>query len=113
MTDLEREQYLYLTTLGRNSGKRREIEIWFTHRAGRFYVIAEHNTSHWLQNLRANPQVQVRVGGDGFAAKARVLTAENDADLRSAVQQLSDRKYGWSDGTVVELAPEVAGKAGG
>ena len=38
--DLDGEQYLYLTTRGRKSGRSREIEIWFTHRDGRFYVIA-------------------------------------------------------------------------
>jgi hypothetical protein len=33
--------FLYLTTAGRISGQPREIEIWFTERGGRFYLIAE------------------------------------------------------------------------
>ena len=107
MADFDREQYLYLTTRGRKSGRPREIEIWFTHRDGRFYIIAENDISHWLQNLRANPEVQVRVAGEKFTAKARVLAPERDLELRSEVQQLSHSKYGWSDGTVVELAPEA------
>ena len=53
-------QFLYLTTIGRASGEPREIEIWFTQRDGRFYVIAEYETSHWVQNLRANPQARWR-----------------------------------------------------
>lgn len=106
MPDLAREQYLYLTTRGRRSGHAREIEIWFTQREGRFYVIAEHDTSHWLQNLRADPKVQVRVAGQSLSAQARVLTREADAEVRAGVQRLSQAKYGWSDGTVVELIPD-------
>jgi len=34
--------FLYLTTVGRRTGLSREIEIWFTERDGRFYIIAEH-----------------------------------------------------------------------
>lgn len=105
MTELEREQYLYLSTRGRKSGRLREIEIWFTEREGRFYIIAEHETSNWLRNLLANPEVQVRVGGRSFSGRARVLDPQTDARLRTAVQQLSQGKYGWSDGTVVEISP--------
>ena len=105
MAELAQEQYLYLTTRGRKSGRPREIEIWFTEREGRFYIIAEYETSHWLRNLLANPEVQVRVAGQSFSGRARVLNPQADATLRTAVQQLSQAKYGWSDGTVVEISP--------
>ena len=111
MADLEREQYLYLTTRGRKSGRSREIEIWFTHNGGRFYVIAEYDTSNWLQNLRADPQVNVRIAAQSFSAQARVLTPEADAAVRDVVQRLSQAKYGWSDGTVVELTPDSESKS--
>jgi deazaflavin-dependent oxidoreductase (nitroreductase family) len=68
-------------------------------------VIAEYATSHWLQNIRANPEVKVRVQGKEFSARARVLSAENDADLNRQVQQLSHDKYGWGEGLVVEIIP--------
>jgi deazaflavin-dependent oxidoreductase (nitroreductase family) len=96
------EQYLYLTTRGRTSGLPRPIEIWFTEREGRFYIIAECPSAQWLRNVQADPQVQVRVGDQTFAAKARVLATEADASLRSAIQKLSREKY-WGDGTIVEL----------
>lgn len=101
----DREQYLYLTTRGRKSGQAREIEIWFTERQGRFYVIAEHPTSHWVQNLHADSAVQVRVGERSFAARARIL-GQADPVLRDEIQGLSRQKYGWGDGTVVELVPD-------
>jgi deazaflavin-dependent oxidoreductase (nitroreductase family) len=79
--DLVREQYLYLTTRGRKSGRSREIEIWFTHCDDRFYVIAEYATSDWVQNIRTDPAVQVRVGGKTFSAQARIISPEKDLDL--------------------------------
>jgi deazaflavin-dependent oxidoreductase (nitroreductase family) len=100
---IESEQFLYLTTRGRTTGRARDIEIWFTQHEGRFYVIAEYETSHWLQNLRAHPEVQVRVGGQSFPARARVLSPDADVHLHRTIQDLSRAKYGWGDGTVVEL----------
>lgn len=95
-------KFLYLTTVGRTSGEPREIEIWFTEREGRFYVIAEYKTSHWVQNLLANPRVRWRVDGRDFRGVARVLA---DGPEHDAVQQLSREKYGRGDGLVVELSP--------
>ena len=106
--DLVRELYLYLTTLGRTSGRSREIEIWFTHRDGLFYVIAEYATSDWVQNIRTHPAVQVRVGCKTFSAQARIILAEKDLELNRAVQELSREKYGWGEGLVVELTPDEA-----
>jgi deazaflavin-dependent oxidoreductase (nitroreductase family) len=103
---LEREPYLYLTTRGRHSGQPREIEIWFTYRDHRFYVIAEYPTSHWVQNLQADPRVQVRLAGKNFAARAVSLSPETE--LHRAIQEQSRTKYGWGDGLVVELNPESA-----
>jgi len=98
--------YLYLTTTGRVTGQPREIEIWFTERDGRFYVIAEHRErAHWVRNLLANARVAVRVGNRQFDATARVVLDEAEPALTSAVKALSDAKYGWSDGLVVELIP--------
>jgi len=102
-------QYLYLTTRGRKSGLPREVEIWFTTRNGRYYVIAEHADSDWVENLRANPQAQVRLGSRTMLAQARVLSAEAEPDLYHQVQDLSRQKYGWGEGLPVELVPEAMG----
>jgi deazaflavin-dependent oxidoreductase (nitroreductase family) len=101
-------QYLYLTTIGRRTGIRREIEIWFTERDGRFYVIAEHGEqANWVRNIRANPQVQMRVGELQLNATARIVDGEREPELVVAVKGLSDAKYGWSDGLVAEISPNV------
>ena len=98
--------FLYLTTTGRVSGLAREIEIWFTERDGRFYLIAENrDRTNWVRNIQAQPQVRVRVGDRQFDAAARVVDEAREPELAAAVKGLSDAKYGWSDGLVVEISP--------
>jgi deazaflavin-dependent oxidoreductase (nitroreductase family) len=100
-------EFLYLTTTGRRSGQPREIEIWFTRLDGRHYLIAEHLwETHSVQNLLADSRVTVRVGADALGARARVVDATVEADLLRRVQELSEGKYGWGDGLVVELTPD-------
>ena len=80
-------EFLYLTTTGWRSGQPRQIEIWFTRHDGRHYVIAEHLwETHWVQNVRADPRVSVRVGDDAFAARARVIDPAAQPDLHQRVQ---------------------------
>src|SRR3954468_8126839 len=99
--------FLYLTTIGRRTGLPREIEIWFTERAGRYYVIAEHrDRAQWVQNIQANPQVSVRIEDRVFGSRARLVDSDREPELARDVSALSDAKYGWSDGLIVELAPE-------
>jgi deazaflavin-dependent oxidoreductase (nitroreductase family) len=99
-------EFLYLTTTGRKTGQPRETEIWFTAHDGRYYVIAEHRErARWVQNVRADPRVHVRIEQRAFAATARVVDAAMDEQLALTVQRLSESKYGWGDGLVVELTP--------
>lgn len=99
--------YLYLTTTGRRSGLPREIEIWFTEHEGSFYVIVEHREqAQWVRNIQADPRVRVRVGDRVFDATARALSEEDEPDLVRKIKGLSDAKYGWSNGLIVEVAPQ-------
>jgi deazaflavin-dependent oxidoreductase (nitroreductase family) len=107
MTKAAESPYLYLTTTGRRSGQPREIEIWFTQRDGRYYVIAETGASaRWVQNLQVNPRVRWRVIGVTFSGRARVVDATAEPTLNEAVQVLSREKYDWGEGLVVELIPD-------
>ncbi|HZS05827.1 MAG TPA: nitroreductase family deazaflavin-dependent oxidoreductase [Blastocatellia bacterium] len=100
-------QYLYLTTAGRRSRLPREIEIWFTTLAGNYYLIAERRErAHWVQNILHDPHVSFLVGNQSFTGTARVVDEAHEPELWHEVRKLSDGKYGWSDGLVVELMPE-------
>ena len=103
---VEEADFLYLTTTGRRSGVAREIEIWFTRRGARYYVIAEHGErAHWVRNLRAKAAVSVRVGRRRFPGRARVVDAAAEPRLHAAVRKTSEKKYGWGDGLVIEIRP--------
>jgi deazaflavin-dependent oxidoreductase (nitroreductase family) len=103
-------KYLYLTTTGRLSGRPRRIEIWFTRREGRYYLVAEHGRrAQWVQNLLADPAVRARVGARSFRARARVVDRRAERELVGAVRRRSEAKYGWGDGLVVELSPARRG----
>ena len=108
MTRVAEPAYLYLTTTGRRSGQPRAIEIWFTQRDGRYYMIAETGVrAQWVRNLQVNPRVRWRVAEATFSGQARVVDATAEPELNEAVQALSHEKYGWGEGLVVELIPEA------
>lgn len=92
MAHAERE-FLYLTTTGRRSGLLREIEIWFTTRGGRHYLVAEHRArANWVQNIRAEPRVRFRIGSRTHRGHARVVAARTEPQLAAAVRRLSEKK---------------------
>jgi deazaflavin-dependent oxidoreductase (nitroreductase family) len=82
------DDYCYLTTRGRVSGRSHEIEIWFALDGTTVFVLAGgRERSDWVRNLMAEPAVTVRVGTTGYAATARVVEAgtAEDAGARTLV----------------------------
>jgi deazaflavin-dependent oxidoreductase (nitroreductase family) len=113
LSDAENAPYLYLTTTGRKSGLPREIEIWFVAHGGHYYLVAEHRErAQWVQNIQADPAITFRLAdrerGPAFAGKGRVVSRDAEPELAASVSALMDAKYDWSDGLIVELAPERA-----
>jgi deazaflavin-dependent oxidoreductase (nitroreductase family) len=106
------EQVLYLTTIGRTTGLRREIEIWFIVCCERFYLFAETGeAAGWVKNISRNREVTVRLGDRRVNATARVLDREADRELWDEVAAIANRKYGWGDGLPVEITPLDASRA--
>ncbi len=98
--------FLYLTTTGHRSGRPHEIEIWYVEHDGHYYIVSEHRErSHWVRNVRQQPNVTIRVTGVTYAGVGRVVDAETEPDIAAAVSALMDAKYAWSDGLIVELTP--------
>jgi deazaflavin-dependent oxidoreductase (nitroreductase family) len=96
--------FLYLTTTGRRSGLPREIEIWFTVRRGRYYLVAEQGErANWVQNILTDPRVRFRIGDQAYHGYARVVSARAEPALTKTIRRLSETKYGWGRGLVVEL----------
>ena len=72
---MSRDDYCYLTTLGRVTGNDHEIEIWYACNGDSLYLLAgAGDASDWVRNLKAEPAVRVRIDGVTFAATGRVVT---------------------------------------
>jgi deazaflavin-dependent oxidoreductase (nitroreductase family) len=78
---LAREEFCYLTTTGRITGRSHRIEIWFALHEGAVYLLAgERDRSDWVRNLMVSPDVVVEIGDRKRTTRARVLEAGTDED---------------------------------
>jgi deazaflavin-dependent oxidoreductase (nitroreductase family) len=95
--DLADQDFCYLTTTGRRTGRPHTIEIWFGARDGALYLLSGGgDRSDWVRNLRTRPEVSVRVGDRTWSARARVV---EDPDEDAAARPLLAAKYqGWRAG---------------
>jgi deazaflavin-dependent oxidoreductase (nitroreductase family) len=98
-------QFLYLTTKGWKTGKLHKIEIWFVKENKKYYVLSEHGMkSHWVQNILHDPRISFQVDGQIFNGYGRIIKDAVEKDLINRVSELMDKKYGWSDGLIMELS---------
>jgi len=90
------EDFAYLTTTGRKSGKPHRVEIWFALDAGRMFMLSGGGErADWLKNIRKDPNIRVQVGSRTTPARARVARGADDQRAR----ELLDAKYmGWKRG---------------
>jgi deazaflavin-dependent oxidoreductase (nitroreductase family) len=97
LSQLSKEDYCYLTTTGRKSGLPREIEIWFGINENSLYLLSGGgNESHWVKNLRANPNVTVRIAKKTFNGIARIVNEEKEETM--ARHMLAGKYQGWKVG---------------
>lgn len=99
----EKEEYYYLTTRGRVTGKPHEIEIWFVVHAGAFYLMSGGGTrSDWVKNLLKEPQVRLRVAARTFSALASVQVTDADLLIRNSMADKYKERE--ADGALSEWA---------
>jgi deazaflavin-dependent oxidoreductase (nitroreductase family) len=101
---LAAEEYCYLTTMGRVSGKPHEIEIWFGMQRNTLYLLSGGmDRSDWVKNLLKDPHVTVRIARHTFLSMARLVKDEMEELL--ARNLLADKyKEGGADGSLSEWA---------
>jgi deazaflavin-dependent oxidoreductase (nitroreductase family) len=89
--------YCYLTTTGRNSGKKRTVEIWFGLDGDTLYLLSGGGESaQWVKNFLADDRVTVRIGKNTYPGTARVV---KDQDEDAKARRLLAAKYqGWEPG---------------
>ncbi len=94
---LEREQYCYLDTRGRKSGRSHEIEIWFAADGHTLYMLAGgRDRADWVRNLRKFPQVRVRVGRVTYDGTAETIEGSEEDPV--ARRMLAAKYQEWRDG---------------
>ena len=82
-------QTMRLTHLGRKSGKRYEVTIWFVADGDAIYLNGNADTQ-WPRNLQANPQITMRIGQQIFSGEAELVTEPAD---RERIFVMIARKY--------------------
>lgn len=96
LTSFEKEDYCYLTTRGRVTGKPHEIEIWFVVHEGVLYIMSGNmEKSDWVKNLLKEPNVSIRIAGQTFSALAALV---DDKPLESIVRMKMATKYNEKEG---------------
>jgi deazaflavin-dependent oxidoreductase (nitroreductase family) len=86
------EQFCYLTTTGRVTGRPHRIEIWFALHGATLYMLSGgRDRSDWVKNLERNPAVEVELGGAMFPGRARVVEAEPEAEDALARRLVHDK----------------------
>jgi deazaflavin-dependent oxidoreductase (nitroreductase family) len=96
LASLAGEDYCYLTTTGRVTGKPHDIEIWFGAQNGGIYLMAGDHKSDWVKNLLKDPSVTVRIARYHFTGTARLVTDEQEETI--ARYMLAEKYQEWEDG---------------
>jgi deazaflavin-dependent oxidoreductase (nitroreductase family) len=79
--ELAARPYCYLTTTGRHSGRPHTVEIWFGVSDDTLYIMAGgRERSDTVRNLRANPELRVRIGDTTFSGRARFPEPGSEED---------------------------------
>ena len=81
------EDFCYLTTTGRVSGRSHTIEIWFALNGRTLYMLSGgRDKSDWVKNAIRSPAVRMKINAAMFSGQARIANdTEEDALARKVV----------------------------
>lgn len=86
MEDLDREEFCYVTTVGRRTGKPHTIEIWFAASSNTLYILAGGGlNADWVQNIEADPSAVVKIGDHAYRGAGRIVSEKDEAALARAL----------------------------
>jgi deazaflavin-dependent oxidoreductase (nitroreductase family) len=112
---LAQEDFCYLTTTGRISGRPHTIEIWFALNGQTLYMLSGgRDKSDWVKNALHIPAVQVKINSTILSGQARhVNNSDEDTLARKIVfekyvPRSSDDLVDWSR-TSLPIAVDISG----
>jgi deazaflavin-dependent oxidoreductase (nitroreductase family) len=96
MAEASNDDFCYLTTTGRRTGRPHRIEIWYAAHGDTLYLLAGGgHSSDWVQNVAADPAVVVEVDGTTRSGRGRVVEGGDEAErARSLVVAKYSPRYG-------------------
>lgn len=89
---LATDRVIDITTIGRQSGQERRLEMWFHNIDGRIFITGSPGRRGWYANMLANPEFTFHLKESAradLAARAAVVTAPDEK--RSILEVLLDR----------------------
>ena len=76
------EDFCYLTTTGRVTGRPHTIEMWFATDGHTLYMLSGgRDSADWVKNLQRTPEVTVHIAGENFDGHARVVERGEEDEL--------------------------------
>jgi deazaflavin-dependent oxidoreductase (nitroreductase family) len=106
MNRLKDQDYCYLTTTGRVSGRPHEIEIWFVAHDKTLYLLSGSEKSDWVRNLLKDPSVTVQIAKHTFTGTARLV---KDKEEDTMTRYLIAEKYQeWEQGKTLSQWAQTA-----
>jgi deazaflavin-dependent oxidoreductase (nitroreductase family) len=91
------ENFCYLTTVGRVTGRPHEIEIWFALDGTVLYMLSDSDRSDWVKNLHKKPEITVHIADRSFEGRARVVGEGREDEL---ARRLLVEKYESTPGSL-------------
>lgn len=92
---LVRSQEINISVVGRKSGRRISIPVWFVWEDDKLYLLPVYGSdTQWYKNVLKNPSMRIDVGGAGAEVNVTVLT--DGAQVLSVIEKFRG-KYGAGD----------------
>ena len=102
LQDFAGEDFCYLTTTGRVTGRPHMVEIWFAIQNSTLYILSGGlDRSDWVKNALRQPQVSIKIRDRVFAGMARRVKDEYEDAL---ARKLLFDKYSPTDDDLEEWA---------
>jgi 2-(1,2-epoxy-1,2-dihydrophenyl)acetyl-CoA isomerase len=107
---------LLLTTVGRRSDVRRRTALYYGRDGDDYLLVASRggdpNDPSWYLNLDANPEVEVQVGGEVFAARARTVEGAERVRLWQRMVETFPRYAEYQERTTRQIPVVVLRRTG-
>ncbi len=98
-SQLAKEDFCYVTTKGRVSGRPHEIEIWFVAQGTSIYLLSGGgDKSDWVKNLLKDPNVTVRIAKHTFICSAHLATEKDQAEDSPVRYTMAEKYQEWEKG---------------